>query len=68
MEAFELKMSVNVFLSEKVVLGLASVVVDIAHMLGGWLELALFNSSPPGRNGRHLGRRQFQLHFLEWKW
>ena len=26
------------------------------------------NSSPPGQNGRHLGRRQFQLHFLEWKW
>ena len=27
-----------------------------------------FNSSPPGQNGRHLGRWHFQLHFLEWKW
>ena len=26
------------------------------------------NSSPPGKNGRHFGRRQFQMHFLEWKW
>ena len=24
------------------------------------------NSSPPGQNGRHFGRRQFQTHFLEW--
>ena len=22
------------------------------------------NSSPPGQNGRHFGRRQFQMHFL----
>ena len=26
-----------------------------------------FNSSPPGQNGRHSGRRHFQLHFLERK-
>ena len=26
------------------------------------------NSSPPGRNGRHFGRQQFQVHFHEWKW
>ena len=26
------------------------------------------SSSPPGENGRHFGRRQFQMHFLEWKW
>ena len=24
-------------------------------------------SSPPGQNGRHFGKRQFQMHFLEWK-
>ena len=23
---------------------------------------------PLGQNGRHLGRRHFQLYFLEWKW
>ena len=23
------------------------------------------NSSPPGQNGRHFGRRHFQIHFLE---
>ena len=23
----------------------------------------IFNSSPPGQNGRHFGRRQFQVHF-----
>ena len=22
----------------------------------------------PGQNGRHFGRRHFQMHFLEWKW
>ena len=27
-----------------------------------------FNSSSPGQNGRHIGRRQFQINFLEWKW
>ena len=27
-----------------------------------------FNSSLPGLHGRHFGRRQFQMHFLEWKW
>ena len=27
-----------------------------------------FNSSPFGHNGRHSGRRHFQMHFLEWKW
>ena len=26
------------------------------------------NSSPPGQNGCHLGRRQFQMHFLKRKW
>ena len=26
------------------------------------------NSSPPGQNGHYFGRRQFQIHFLEWKW
>ena len=26
------------------------------------------NSSPPGQNGRHSGRRHLQIHFLEWKW
>ena len=26
------------------------------------------NSSTPGQNGRHFGRRQIQRHFLEWKW
>ena len=25
------------------------------------------NSSPPGQDGRHFGRRHFQMHFLEWK-
>ena len=25
------------------------------------------NSSLPGQNGRYLGRRQFQMHFLQWK-
>ena len=25
------------------------------------------NSSPPGQNGRHFGRRQFSMHSLEWK-
>ena len=28
----------------------------------------LINSSPPGQNGRHSGRRYFQMHFLQWKW
>ena len=28
----------------------------------------LLSSSPPGQNGRHFGRRQLQMHFLEWKW
>ena len=28
----------------------------------------VINSSPPAQNGRHFGRRQFQMHFLEWKW
>ena len=27
-----------------------------------------FNSSPPGQNGRHSGRRHFQMKFLAWKW
>ena len=26
---------------------------------------SLVNSSPPRQNGRHFGRQQFQLHFLE---
>ena len=26
-----------------------------------------FNSSPPGQNGRHFGRQQFQMHFLALK-
>ena len=26
------------------------------------------NSSLPGQNGRHIGRREFHMHFLEWKW
>ena len=26
-----------------------------------------FNSSLPGLHGRHFGRRQFQMHLLEWK-
>ena len=26
-----------------------------------------FTSSPPGQNGRHLDRRQFKMHFLDWK-
>ena len=30
----------------------------------GWC----INSSLPGQNGRHFGRRQFQMHFLEWTW
>ena len=29
---------------------------------------AKVNSSPPGQNGYHVGRRQFKMHFLEWKW
>ena len=28
----------------------------------------VFNSSIPGQNGRHFGRRQIQMHCLEWKW
>ena len=31
----------------------------------GW---SLLKSSSPGQNGRHFGRRQFQMHFPEWKW
>ena len=27
-----------------------------------------FNSSPPGQNVRHFGRRNLQMHFLEWEW
>ena len=26
------------------------------------------NASPSERNARHIGRRHFQMHFLEWKW
>ena len=29
---------------------------------------SLVNSSPPWEDGRHLDRRHFQMHFLEWKW
>ena len=29
--------------------------------------LTYLNSSPPGQNGRHYGRRHFQRHFHEWK-
>ena len=29
--------------------------------------LGKFNSSPPGQNGRHFGRRHTQTHFLQWK-
>ena len=31
-------------------------------------DLVAITSSPPGQNGRHFGRRQFQMHFCEWKW
>ena len=35
----------------------------------GWICIDdLHNSCPPGKNGRHFGRWQFQMHFLEWKW
>ena len=34
----------------------------------GVIKLQLIDSSPPGQNGRHFDRRQFQMHFLEWKW
>ena len=37
-----------------------------------WSITFHFNSPPPppppGQNGRHFGRRHFQMHFLEWKW
>ena len=29
--------------------------------------LVVINSSPPGQNGRHFGRRHIQMHFREWK-
>ena len=32
------------------------------------IDSQAFNSSPPGQNGRYIGRRHFQLHFIEWKW
>ena len=28
----------------------------------------LFDSSPPGQNGHHFGKRHFQMHFREYKW
>ena len=34
----------------------------------GFTKPQWVNSSPPGQNGRHFGRGQFQMHFLEWKW
>ena len=39
------------------------------HITSLWpdfhIQLAYLNSTPPGQNGRHFGRRHFQLHFLE---
>ena len=35
---------------------------DYTHLYLNWV-----NSSLTGQNGRHFGRRQFQIHFLEWK-
>ena len=32
-----------------------------------WMMSPSLNSSPPGQNGRHSGRRHFQTHFREWK-
>ena len=44
-------------------------------MVWMWMLLWLFenfghslNSSLPGQNGRHFGRRYFQVNFLEWNW
>ena len=34
-----------------------------------WMDpVSEINSSPPGQNGRHSGRRHLQMHFPEWKW
>ena len=34
-----------------------------------WMDpVSEINSSPPGQNGRHSGRRHFQMHFPEWIW
>ena len=30
--------------------------------------IEFLRSSPPGQNGRHFSKSQFQMHFLEWKW
>ena len=48
-----------------------------SHYLNQWwlvywriyasLSLNELNWSPPGQNGDHFGRRQFQMHFLVWK-
>ena len=32
-----------------------------------WVSFS-FNPSPPGQTGRHIDRRHFHMHFLEWKW
>ena len=43
------------------------------HWTGHWCIYASpglneLTHLPPGQNGHHFGRRQFQMHFLEWKW
>ena len=40
----------------------------ITNHTGNSYGMAFFNSSPPGENGRHIGIRQFEMHFLESKW
>ena len=42
------------------------------QVMACWLQwiygMHEFNSSPSGQNGRHVGRWQCQMYFLEWKW
>ena len=38
--------------------------VSVNHMLSFHRILLI----SPGQNGRHFGRRHFQMHFIEWKW
>ena len=56
------------------------IIISISLSMNDWLDwykyvilgllqcIGSFNSSPPGQNGRHIGRRHFQMHSLEWKW
>ena len=50
---------------------------QIARLMGQTWKLAASrrcitqlsaNSSPHGQKGRHFDRRQYQMHFIEWKW